>query len=93
MPNTLPFAWVKPVNKLFMQRGINSGLLSPVWLTHLQRTHDGVGISLLIHSFVQKFSRLLSTLNIVILPPLSSVYTRNPQSLLLQPLRKNLKGY
>lgn len=92
MSNTIISSWVKPVNKLFMQHGINRGYVSTPLARLYKFTVVCVGISRLFPDSFRPFSVTLSTLKIAQSHLLIDLFTHYPQGLLLQPLRKNLKG-
>lgn len=92
MSNFMNWHWVKVVNKLFMQHRISRGYVSTP-LTRL-RTFTGirVGTGRLFPGLFRPFSFELSTQQTPNSYLSTSLFTHYPQGLLLQPLRKNLKG-
>ena len=81
-------AWVKNVNKLRVERGTNSVVLSPTrpnTTTTRPSTNGKLGV---IRTSVRMFPQLLSTPKSIIFNLLNVVYTHYPQRLLLEPIKK-----
>ena len=80
--------WVKNVYSLSVTTGTTSGVLSPVWLTATTLTNHLVGKQPVVRPFVPQFFELFSTPKNRVFNLLNTIYTHNPQYLLIEPKKK-----
>ena len=83
MPKPVSPAWVKNVYKLRTPRGISRGFLSTQWHLRAVIAHGHVDNRQVLPSLIPAFSQVLSTARIRISYLLDSLFTPNPQALLL----------
>ena len=80
--------WVKNVYSLSVTTGTTSGVLSPVQLLSTTATHAVVGKQPVVRPIVPQFYELFSTPINRVFNLLNTIYTHNPQYLLIEPKKK-----
>lgn len=88
MPKSIIFPWVQSVNNLRTQDSKTSAQLSPSRVyTYFVTKNKSVEVTSN-PLFILSFTQLISTCKFIISDLLHTVYTHNPQHLLIEPLKK-----